>query len=193
MQDAVVEIVAYDAEWPQRFQAERDALVRLLGRWLVGAPEHIGSTSVPGLAAKPVIDIMAPVASLAASRDAVPCAAELGYCHYPYQARSMHWFCKPSPARRTHHLHLVPLGSRLWQERLAFREALRSSAELRAEYEALKRELAARFRTDRDAYTEAKTPFVRRVLDAARRTGPHRPAAPRLGRRGTLPSPRDLP
>ena len=166
MSDAVIEIVAYDPSWPLRFQAERDLMVRLLGVWLVGMPEHIGSTAVPGLAAKPVIDIMAPVRSLAESQDAVPRAAQLGYQHYPYKPEVMHWFCKPSPQWRTHHLHLVPFGSSLWNERLAFRDALRASADLRIEYEALKRSLARRYRTDREAYTEAKSPFIRHVLAA---------------------------
>jgi GrpB-like predicted nucleotidyltransferase (UPF0157 family) len=74
----------------------------------------------------------------------------------------MHWFCKPSPEHRTHHLHLVPLGSALWHDRLAFRDALRANPQLAAEYEALKRRLARDFRLDREAYTEDKTQFVQR-------------------------------
>ena len=90
--------------------------------------------------------------------------ATIGYQYYPYKADVMHWFCKPSPAFRTHHMHLVPRDSSLWRERLAFRDALRGSPELSAEYAALKRELAARFRHDREAYTEAKSSFIQRVL-----------------------------
>jgi GrpB-like predicted nucleotidyltransferase (UPF0157 family) len=142
----------------------------VLAQWLVGAPEHIGSTAVPGLAAKPVIDIMAPVASPAASLDAVAIAAHIGYVHFPYKPDLMHWFCKPSPDHRTHHLHLVPLGSVVWRERLAFRDALRANASLRAEYEALKLHLAAQRRNDREAYTEAKSSFNSRVVQAASAT-----------------------
>ena len=76
----------------------------------------------------------------------------------------MHWFCKPSAAFRTHHLHLVPLGSRRWIECLAFRDALRRDEALAGEYAALKHTLAASFQFDREAYTEGKTPFVQRVL-----------------------------
>lgn len=76
----------------------------------------------------------------------------------------MHWFCKPSPEFRTHNLHLVALGGDLWNERLSFRNALRNSVSLVAEYAALKRELAVRFAGDRDGYTAAKTPFIDRVL-----------------------------
>lgn len=159
-----LEVVPYDPAWPALFEAERGLLRPALAPWLAGDIEHVGSTAVPGLAAKPVIDIMAPVHSLAAATPAIPAAAPLGYLHHPYRAEVMHWFCKPSPTVRTHHLHLVPQGSALWRERLAFRDALRRSAALRAEYAALKRGLAERFPFDRDAYTEAKTPFVQRVL-----------------------------
>ena len=76
----------------------------------------------------------------------------------------MHWFCKPSPEFRTHHLHMVPIGSQLWNDRLAFRDALRGNPTLAAEYATLKTGLAVEFREDREAYTDAKTPFVIRVL-----------------------------
>ena len=165
--DAQVAIVDYDHAWPERFRAERDMLTEALQQWLVGPPEHIGSTAVPGLAAKPIIDIMAPVQSLAASEGAIARAVQSGYVHYPYKPDAMHWFCKPSPSVRTHHLHLVPADSRLWRERLAFRDALRSSAVLRAEYQELKQRLARLHRCDREAYTDAKSPFVVRVLASA--------------------------
>ena len=159
-----VVVVPYDAEWPARFESERRWLQQLLTPWLTGDIEHIGSTSVPGLAAKPVIDMMAPVASLNDSRPAIVAASEAGYLHHPYRADVMHWFCKPSPHVRTHHLHMVPRDSPLWRERLAFRDALRTDPTLAQQYAALKMQLAAQFRTDREAYTVAKGPFVQRVL-----------------------------
>lgn len=159
-----IEVVPYDPSWPAHFEAERLLLEAVLAPWLAGPIEHVGSTAVAGLAAKPVIDIMAPVVTLDASRPAIAAVAVLGYGHYPYRAETMHWLCKPSPLVRTHHLHLVPLGSELWLQRLAFRDALRSDAALAAAYAALKRQLAARFGADRDGYTDAKTPFIRRAL-----------------------------
>jgi len=161
---APVEVVPYNAAWPALFEAERRMLQAALSAWLVGEIEHIGSTAVAGLSAKPVIDIMAPVASLLASEAAIAAAAAIGYVHHPYRADVMHWFCKPSPEVRTHHLHLVPLGSDLWRARLAFRDALRANPALAAEYAALKMRLAEQYRHDREAYTENKAPFVRRVL-----------------------------
>lgn len=161
---APVYVVPYDASWPARFAEERTALARVLSLWLAGPIEHIGSTAVPGLAAKPVIDIMAAVASLDASRPALAALAALRYVYFPYRAEIMHWLCKPSDEVRTHHLHLVPFGSALWHERLRFRDRLRSDGRVAAEYAALKLALAARYEFDREAYTDAKEPFVRRVL-----------------------------
>lgn len=171
MTDAPIKIAHYDPRWAEAFQFERQVLWQALGQWLVGMPEHIGSTAVPGLAAKPIIDIMAPVQSLEESRPAIPAAAALRYVYFPYQAEVMHWFCKPSPSVRTHHLHLVPFGSLLWNERLAFRDALRADDNLCAQYQILKLELAATFRHDRESYTEAKSPFIRRVLERAPKSG----------------------
>lgn len=159
-----VEVIAYDASWPAKFHAERVLLEAVLAPWLAGPIEHIGSTAVPLLAAKPVIDIMAPVQTLEASRPAIDAASFKGYLYYPYKPDVMHWFCKPSRFHRTHHLHLVPFGSQLWLEQLAFRDALRGSSTLAAEYAELKLRLAERFRDDREAYTEAKAPFINRVL-----------------------------
>ena len=167
MPEAPIEVVEYTPQWVQLFATERDVLARALERWLVGEPEHIGSTAVPGLAAKPIIDIMAPVASLEASLPAIDAAGPIGYVFYPYKPEVMHWFCKPSPSDRTHHLHLVPAGSQLWADRLAFRDALRASEALRIEYQALKQSLARTYHNDREAYTSAKGPFIERVLRAA--------------------------
>jgi GrpB-like predicted nucleotidyltransferase (UPF0157 family) len=166
--DAMVEISDYDESWPEKFQVERAFLSKLLAPWLVGEIEHVGSTAVVGLAAKPVIDIMAPVASLEASRPIIEVLSASGYCYYPYKAEVMHWFCKPSPQLRTHHLHVLPLGSELWSERLMLRDALRLSALLSTQYAGLKRELAARFSHDRDGYTEAKSIFINQVLASSR-------------------------
>ena len=101
--EASVRIVPSDPAWPSLFQQERSLLEAALGKWLAGPVEHFGSTAVPRLAAKPVIDIMAGVESLDASRDAIAAAGGLGYVYYPSPADVMHWFCKPSAAFRTHH------------------------------------------------------------------------------------------
>src|SRR5262245_56615875 len=119
--------------------------------WLVGPIEHIGSTAVPGLAAKPIIDIMAAVQTLDAWRPAIAAASALGSCYFPYRPDSEHWFCKPSPAFRTHHLHLLPIESPQWRRAIAFRDYLRAHSDVALEYEALKRQLALEYREDREA------------------------------------------
>ena len=80
------------------------------------------------------------------------------------KADAMHWFCKPSPSVRTHHLHLVAFASPLWAQRLRFRDALRNDAGLAAQYAELKLQLAHQFPLDREAYTDGKTTFILRVL-----------------------------
>lgn len=166
--DAPVVIEPYSEEWPRRFTEERDVLEEVLRPWLAGPIEHIGSTAVPGLAAKPIIDIMAAVESLEASRPALARLAALGYLYAPYRAEIMHWLCKPSPEVRTHHLHLVPTGSQLWKDRIAFRDRLRSEPALADAYAALKRDLARRYVNDRESYTDGKRPFVELVLRGCR-------------------------
>jgi len=165
--EAPVEIVPYDPGWPRQFEEEEQALRRALAPWLVGPVEHIGSTAIPGLAAKPVIDIMAGVETLDASRPAIVALANLRYCYAPYRTDSEHWFCKPSPAFRTHHLHLIPFESPRWSETIAFRDYLRSHARIAAEYSDLKRRLAEAYRFDREAYTDAKGPFIARMTALA--------------------------
>jgi len=165
--EAPVEIAPYDPAWPARFEEEAAVLRRRLAPWLVGSIEHIGSTAVPGLAAKPVIDIMAGVESLETSRAAIAVATDLGYCYWPYKAHLEHWFCKPSAAHRTHHLHLIPIASPQWCRPIAFRDYLRRHPETARDYAALKQRLAVEHRLDREAYTDAKRPFIERITHLA--------------------------
>jgi GrpB-like predicted nucleotidyltransferase (UPF0157 family) len=164
VKDAAVEIEPYSPEWPTLFSTEAEGLQAALQQWLAGQIEHVGSTAVPGLSAKPVIDIMAPVHSLAHAADSIDTLKLLDYCHFPYKPTEMLWFCKPSPAHRTHHLHLVPAASPVWNQRIAFRDALRRSPALANEYQQLKVRLAAAYSQDREAYTEGKAPFIQQVL-----------------------------
>lgn len=163
--DAPIQLIAYDQKWPILFEEERGLLVHVLAPWLVGPIEHIGSTAVPGLEAKPVIDMMAAVASLEKSKGAIEAVRSLGYLYAPYRADQIHWFCKPHPSFRTHHLHLVPYCSALWSAQIAFRDRLRHDRHAAANYTELKRSLARRFPTDREAYTDGKSHFVSQILD----------------------------
>lgn len=122
---------------------------------------------MPGLCAKPVIDIMVGVTTLSESEPSKRILRQAGYHYAEYKMEVMHWFCKPSFATRTHHLHLIPYGSSLWNDRLRFRNLLRADSTLADQYAALKMELAVKFEFDREAYTEGKSPFISRTLASA--------------------------
>lgn len=160
-------VVPHDPEWPRLFEAERVVLERVLAPWLEGGIHHIGSTAVPGLVAKPYIDMLAGVRDLDEARAAFEPLAELSYVHAPHRPHEAHHFAKPALPEWTHGLHLTVPGSDLWRERLAFRDALRADAALAHEYEALKLRLAARHPGDVRAYTDGKRAFVARVVAAA--------------------------
>ena len=168
-----IELSPYDPQWAIQFQQERRWLEAALRPWLVGAVEHIGSTSVPGLAAKPVIDMLAPVRSLAGSADAVETVTALGYRHGVHRPSEAHYFTKPDTDswwERTHHLHLTEPTSLLWRRRVAFRDDLRVRPDHRARYEQLKRDLAAAHGTDIAAYALEKDDFVNEVLGVRSKT-----------------------
>lgn len=165
-EDQAIEVVAYDPAWPERFDNERALLQRTIGPLIDGGIHHVGSTAVPGLTAKPIIDVMAGVSSLDEARQFFDALAEIGYCYWPHRPW-MHWFCKPSPAERTHHLHLIESGHPQFAARLAFRDYLRAHPDAAHAYAALKVELATRCRDDRESYTEAKAEFVRSVVERA--------------------------
>jgi GrpB-like predicted nucleotidyltransferase (UPF0157 family) len=169
MADQPVEIVDYDPTWVESFAVQQAKLTALLSPWLAGAVEHIGSTAVPGLRAKPVVDVLAPVRSLVDAHHALPLLERDGWLHWAQDPNRRYrmWFLRPHPETRTHHLHVIEDQGRI-SSLLAFRDALRSDAQLREAYESLKARLAQEHRTDREAYTDAKTTFVERTLQAIR-------------------------
>ena len=160
----MIELSQYDPLWPEMFEQEKQKLLSVGQAFLSGSIEHVGSTAVEGMLAKPIIDIMFGVNTLAESVEAIELFEQLGYCYYPYRPESMHWFCKPSPDIRTHHLHLVPYKSELWHERLAFRDALRRDPSISKQYKSLKLELAKKCGHDREQYTQLKGPFIQTIL-----------------------------
>lgn len=167
MKQATVELSEYDPEWPQKFHVEKDLLMKTIGHWNFGGVEHVGSTAVPGLIAKPVVDIMFGVRSLEESKPTISLLADIGYVYSPYKQHLMHWFCKPSDAFRTHHLHLISYQSPLWKERVCFRDLLRSNKQIASAYAALKTDLAVKYKDDRESYTSNKWPFIQQQLERA--------------------------
>jgi GrpB-like predicted nucleotidyltransferase (UPF0157 family) len=156
-------------DWLARGRAEAAGLGRLLDGLLVADVEHIGSTAVPGLAAKPVLDLMAGVASLDTARAAEAVLAPAGWEYVPPVLDQRPWrrfFVKVRDGRRVAHLHLLDPASDRWRRQLVFRDALRANPALVEEYASLKRAIATEFRNDREGYTGAKAAFVGWVLSA---------------------------
>jgi GrpB-like predicted nucleotidyltransferase (UPF0157 family) len=167
--DQPIVVVPYDPEWPRRFEAERVLLERVLAPWLEGGIHHIGSTAISGIAAKPIIDMMAGVRDLKDARAAFDPLGEESYLYAPHRPGIAHHFVKPSlrVSEMTHGLHLTEPGSDLWRERLTFLDALRRDPKLSTEYEVLKLRLAEEHPRDSEAYTAGKREFVARVLQSA--------------------------
>ena len=161
-----VAVVPSDPAWPARYDQERRLLERVLAPWLDRGIHHIGSTSIPGLAAKPIIDMMAGVRDLDEARAASAVLLREGYALAPHRAGIAHHFDKRDGESTTHGLHLTEPGSELWRERLAFRDALRRDDALAREYEALKLTLAEQHNAGLVEYTASKRAFVAQVLEA---------------------------
>ena len=171
-----VEVVAYDPAWPRRFEEERQHLLACLAPHITGRIEHFGSTAVPGLAAKPVVDILVEVPSLRAmSATIAPLLVAQGYEYFARPSwadpsvPSYAWFIKrDAQGRRTHHIHMLEAKAPEW-ERLQFRDYLIAHPAVAKEYEALKYRSAAAHGNDRLAYAKAKTAFITRITKLSRR------------------------
>lgn len=166
-----IEVVPYDPAWPLQFAAARETILKAIGPY-VERIEHMGSTAVPGLCAKPVIDILIGVPSLQDSPHFLPPLQELGYTYIPEhesefpERRYLHLIVN---GKHIHHLHIVEPGSNFFKVQLQFRDHLRRHPDDAARYAELKMDLAARFRNDREAYTESKSDFIRSVLELTRK------------------------
>jgi GrpB-like predicted nucleotidyltransferase (UPF0157 family) len=157
----------YDPAWPREFDREKTRLQSALGPTLL-ALEHIGSTAVPGMAAKRILDMMGGLRRL---EDFLLCLEPLRRLGYEYVAEfnpdipDRRFFRRLSRRQWTHHLHLFEADGASWRRHLRFRDLLRGDPALAKRYEDLKRSLAERFRSDRDAYTDAKSEFIRKALE----------------------------
>jgi GrpB-like predicted nucleotidyltransferase (UPF0157 family) len=173
-----VAIVPYDPQWPEMFRREKDHLLSCLPNALIRRVEHFGSTAVPGIAAKPIVDMLVEVTDLQAAR--VRIAPELQAQGYDYFWRPTHgedgppfyvWFIKrdPGTGARTHHIHMVERHFGEHWDRLLFRDYLIEHPEAAKAYESLKVRLASTALKDRVAYTRGKTEFVVKMTEQAKR------------------------
>jgi GrpB-like predicted nucleotidyltransferase (UPF0157 family) len=164
---APVIIVPYDPSWPQQFEEEKTRLLAEIGAYVLSI-EHIGSTAVPGLAAKPVIDILVGVRSLQEAPFFIPLLEARGYEYvsaYEVEMPFRHYLQLLVNGEHIHHLHMVEPDSRFYRVQLACRDYLRAHPESRDAYARLKYDLAKKYRNDRDAYTDAKSDFILGVLE----------------------------
>ncbi len=175
MTDKPLEVVPYDPAWPAAFESEAVRLRTVLGTLAVRI-DHNGSTAVPGLSAKPILDIQVSVAALqpiAAYRDRLQ---NIGYVHVPDPDDSFcPFFHRPAHWPHSHHVHVVAHGGAEERRTLAFRDYLRDHAATAREYEHLKQSLASRLaatdRESREAYARAKSHFIERIVARALRGG----------------------
>jgi GrpB-like predicted nucleotidyltransferase (UPF0157 family) len=162
LESGVVRLVEYDARWPALY-LEESARILTATADLPITLEHIGSTAVPGLCAKPVLDILAGHPAAVPVLDYVPAFERAGYEHRGDAGLAGHQFFRRGQPR-AYHIHLVELGGPLWREYLAFRDYLRSDQAAAARYAAIKRSLAERFPRDRESYVTGKSSFIVEAL-----------------------------
>jgi len=183
-----VAIVPYDSRWPELFRQEADHLRACIPERLIRRIEHFGSTAVPGLAAKPIVDMLVEVSSLRAARKEIaPILESQGYDYFwrpTFGDDVPPWYAffikRPAHGIRTHHIHMIT-RRRIFQEhweRLLFRDYLISHPEAAREYERLKMDLAVAHSHDRIAYTNGKAAFIRRITVRARKSHNTAPAPP---------------
>ena len=170
-----IEIKPYGSKWPDMFEQEKDHLLKCLPNELIKRIEHFGSTAIPGMAAKPIIDMLVEVTSLEQTKEkVVPVLEAQGYEYFwrptfddtpPFYA----WFIKrDSKGIRTHHIHMVEKDFEHW-DRLLFRDYLIEHPQAARQYHDLKLKLANEFPNDRVAYTEGKTEFIVEIMQAAKK------------------------
>lgn len=171
LRKGTVKVVPHRADWHLLFEQERRALLGRIGRLAVDI-QHVGSTAVPGLDAKPIIDIAVAVPSVGVIPQLREPLRELGYIDRgDAGGDGGYLFVKESaPEVRTHHLHIVVVDDPQWRKYLLFRDRLAADEELRTRYAELKQGLQRQFAHDRGAYTKAKHDFIRGVLSGGRPT-----------------------
>lgn len=159
-----VTLASEHSAWVEEFARERQLILSALCADVV-AVEHVGSTALPGVPAKPILDIQIGVVSF---EEAVICVEPMRRLGYEYRGEygiaRRHYFVKGQP--RTHHVHMLEVGGEAWRSMLAFRDALRARPELAGEYSEAKLRLAARYAENRDAYQQAKDEVVAGILRA---------------------------
>jgi GrpB-like predicted nucleotidyltransferase (UPF0157 family) len=163
-------LVDYNANWPILFEEEKNRVLSLIGNKVL-AVEHIGSTAVPSLGAKPIIDMMAGVQGPQDAEKCIPLLRKIGYTSFtPDLGNPDHYYCcGKEPHSVGYHLHLIKFNSNEWRKHLLFRDYLRTNPEILRQYYKLKMELAEKYHSDRGGYTSAKSSFIESVVVRAKK------------------------
>ncbi|OEH94187.1 GrpB family protein [Bacillus solimangrovi] len=167
MSHPIVEIYDYNPDWATRYKVEKIAIMNEIEQWVLKV-EHIGSTSIKGLSAKPIIDILVGIDTLEQIDALFHPLRNAGYTYVPMpQFPNREFFRKGPKGKGTVHLHICELNGEEWFEKILFRDYLRKNPEAAREYERLKRTLAVKYRNDRQTYTEKKVPFIKNIIREA--------------------------
>lgn len=166
LKKGVVELAAHTEEWHQLFAEEEARLHDAIGEFVV-AIEHVGSTSVCGIPAKPILDVAVAVQDKASGERCIKPLEDIGYEYRGENGIAGRFYFVKGEPRRTHHLHMLLSGSDAWKNHLLFRDFLRLNPAAAQEYGRLKKELAQKYKNNRDAYLDGKNDFVEKVLKAA--------------------------
>lgn len=170
MSERKVVIVEYRPEWPTLYHKEKESIQKAIGHIAI-AIEHIGSTAVPSLGAKPTIDIMVGLHHLVDAEKCIEPLRSVGYEYQPEheaQIPERRFFRKGNPAKEQHyHLHIVDKKGDFWKRHLLFRDYLRTHPKTVQQYYKLKKELASKYGSNREGYTEAKTSFIESIVAKA--------------------------
>ena len=162
-----VQLIPYCSDWPQEFELEKERLQKILGDTAI-AIEHVGSTSIPGLSAKPILDIAVAVDSIQTLTKLIPVLTEAGYDVLDSIERCGEVLARKGPPEcRTHYIHVEVISSTYWNNHILFRDYLLKHPEYIAKYEELKKSLEANFKDDRKKYTATKKEFIQSILKSA--------------------------
>jgi GrpB-like predicted nucleotidyltransferase (UPF0157 family) len=166
LKGGTLELSPYDSEWPVFFESERQRIQQAIGRFVL-AIEHVGSTSIAGLSAKPIIDMAIALRDYEDGLQCVEPLAELGYLYKGEHGIAGRHYFRTNDELVKVHIHMVEMSHPAWRDQSAFRDFLRCHPDATREYAALKQSLAATCGADREKYTEAKSEFVEDILRKA--------------------------
>lgn len=169
LKEGTVRLLPHNIKWSQSFEKEKKILSKVLNDLVIDI-QHIGSTSIPGILAKPIIDIAIGIKSMKDSKKFIPLLESLEYEYVPkFGSLNLHtFFAKGPDKKRTHYVHLLKYNGKIWQNDLLFKDFLTKDKNRAKQYEKLKRDLAKNYADNRKKYTSSKNEFIVKILKLAK-------------------------